>query len=101
MTEHKHTDGPWEAEKFDGPVHRNQWRVIFDNDKCTGVVAHLCDNVNESVEANAQLIAAAPELLEALENLTAEARKVSKPENDELRVRIGLALAVIDRAKGE
>ena len=54
----KHIPGPWEADS-DGLIYREPWTDEADPHICA--VNHRC----EKHEANARLIAAAPELLEA------------------------------------
>jgi hypothetical protein len=54
----KHTSGPWTA-LAPAPGYRARWRV------CTGNELLLKLSLAFNTEANAQLIAAAPELLEA------------------------------------
>ncbi len=60
--EHKNTPGPWEAECRSG-----DWVVISARDK--NAVAWPNRPRGNEVEANVRLIAAAPELLEALQRL--------------------------------
>lgn len=69
MTEHKHTPGPWttiDAKNlclgYPGTVeiHAPDW------DALAVVYVETCGNPSEEGEANAQLITAAPDLLEAL-----------------------------------
>jgi len=57
----KHTPGPWAYENYGGTVH-----VFLDNKEGT---PSICKLVGNDKDANARLIAAAPELLEALEEL--------------------------------
>lgn len=64
----KHTPGPWEA---------SQWRVCHSVGGDIGVICDTANNAKTRTEenmANAKLIAAAPELLEALEELYAVVR---------------------------
>ena len=61
MSEQKHTPGPWRYESTSGS---NYARIFFSADEKDG------DNLRGYCgEANARLIAAAPELLEALQFL--------------------------------
>lgn len=62
MTQSKHTPGPWHINRFKG----DNFRVSPHEYGCSRPyrIAELINN-----EANAHLIAAAPELLEALEGL--------------------------------
>lgn len=63
----EHTKGPWEAcERGDYSDYRGDSRVILGDDMRIAVVH---DSGIDRQEANARLIAAAPELLEALELL--------------------------------
>ena len=55
--QHKFTPGPWTAKPFD-----RTWVVCFGGDE------YLIGGVHLNREANARLIAAAPELLEALKD---------------------------------
>ena len=64
MEQQKHTPGPWKAE-----WHRKykQWNVFPESGKAVVSVTDLCGEYSkEETEANARLIAAAPDLLEAL-----------------------------------
>ena len=81
----KHTLGPWTFRGCDGG-----WAIDFNEDQ-----EQVVDYVYE--EADARLIAAAPELLEALENLLAvrEGKGGTKYHADDI------ARAAIAKAKGE
>lgn len=57
----EHTPGPWAYENYRGTVH-----VFVDNE---GGTPSICKLVGNDKDANARLIAAAPDLLEALEDL--------------------------------
>jgi hypothetical protein len=72
--ENKHTPGPWLLTPRQKPngydlSGRNSQHFITDitHYKHDGICNHIIDEMNEEQEANAHLIAAAPELLEALE----------------------------------
>lgn len=71
MSENKHTDGPWAIEHFNAPI-----ADTGDYDCVTRVIGPAKEavveffNGNDTDEANARLIAAAPELLEKLDQLT-------------------------------
>ena len=91
----KHTPGPWEIEEhyhfgyrwISGPEHSQLAQVVWcmeDEDR------------SPECEANAHLIAAAPELLEALENLL----KVHEGEGGTQRHAGDMARAAIAKAKG-
>ena len=76
----KHTPGPWEVV---------EWNVIFAGDKRIAEV----DVNNPNDDTDAQLIAAAPDLLAALE---------AGVENDmPMREWLNMAKAAIAKAKGE
>ena len=94
MTEHKHTPGPWKAEisdiyfpsviigEFTGirygdgsgsdEVIKREHKLVVNVGPCGEDLARgVSSNRMESCQANAHLIAAAPEMLEALEAITA------------------------------
>lgn len=60
----KHTPGPWKAEGWKGIV-------VNDSNGHTLALAPGCSYSIEEMAANARLIAAAPDLLEALQNVIA------------------------------
>jgi hypothetical protein len=69
-----HTPGPWATELYDrqtyntdtgAPATRYQWQKILAPDGRTLGIAHEC----EAMDANARLIAAAPDLLKELRML--------------------------------
>ena len=63
----KHTKGPWEAaDRGDYSDLDGSSRVILGDDRRIAIVQHKGD---EEDEANARLIAAAPDMLEALEEI--------------------------------
>lgn len=66
MTQTKHTPGPWDYGKLGNDA--DQWAVYDPNGRTIGLSYHG--------EANARLIAVAPELLEALEELADAADEV-------------------------
>ena len=92
--ETKHTPGPWRYEagtKTIRAARENYWLCSMDS--FDGAVDH---------EANARLIAAAPELLAALMVLVDHAREAYPHFEDTRGQRdIGEALAAISKAKGE
>lgn len=68
MTQAKHTPGPWQAEwsTREAGKEAKGWHVFNEDDvDYNGVIAD-CPDCNENSEANARLIAAAPELLQCL-----------------------------------
>lgn len=67
-----HTPGPWRAQPIEGPGH---WQVINESCRQVAMARHWpnshgvnSEDARAETEANARLIAAAPELLAALEN---------------------------------
>jgi hypothetical protein len=62
MSESKHTPGPWNAEPMTG---RGAWVKGSSGEWA----ALSCGDTDTTAEANARLIAAAPELLEALNKI--------------------------------
>jgi DNA repair exonuclease SbcCD ATPase subunit len=68
MGDTKHTPGPWNA------VELEDGNIVTGNTRHCGNVCEL--DLGTESEANARLIAAAPELLEALERMHEEARGV-------------------------
>jgi len=92
----EHTPGPWEIHpQFDScyrdisaPNHIALARVVWRFEE---------EDRSPSCEANAHLIAAAPELLEALENLL----KVHEGEGGTQHHAGDMARAAIAKAKGE
>jgi hypothetical protein len=88
----KHTPGPWKLERKSVliPVAPHEWAEAYGGS-----------------EANARLIAAAPELLEALKNLEKEFRKVypiyyyAEPWGHETNVPLQAARAAIAKAEGQ
>lgn len=91
----KHTPGPWYwAPKADGAVFIKS----DDTRPLHKTVAQVASNELSAMEANARLIAAAPELLEALRDVTEylENNRVTAREAALLRS----ATAAIDKAEG-
>jgi hypothetical protein len=64
----KHTPGPWEVQVFDGRIE------VVD---ASGAVVLVFRNASAETLANARLIAAAPELLEALRDVLRIAKAAS------------------------
>ena len=92
----KHTPGPWFAIRND-----HYWEVNIEDCRYAPSVANTCDTeVREGsyiAEANARLIAAAPDLLEALELADA----VLRGANMNMVVVEAKVKAAIATAKGE
>jgi len=59
----KHTPGPW---RVDFNKYDSQWRVYTDGEQSHPVINSLFKPTGYQGEADARLIAAAPQLLEAL-----------------------------------
>jgi hypothetical protein len=91
-----HTPGPWGYEKYCGTV-----RVFYDIGRGT---RPICKLIGEDEEANAHLIAAAPELLEALQSLTLYVEQletvVYAPDDAGTHESVENARAAIAKAKG-
>jgi hypothetical protein len=73
-----HTKGPWEAEAIPGDSHRDEWAVWAESRRDgQEIIAVLgCEDSDprrlaRETEANAMLIAAAPDLADALQKLLA------------------------------
>jgi hypothetical protein len=98
MNTHTHTQGPWRVENW---IYQNAREVVtIQTDK--DAIATACnlwrdgDDSTFEVMANARLIAAAPEMLAALEELCAD-KYLADPINAD---RMANALAVIAKVKG-
>jgi hypothetical protein len=100
MTEAKHTPGPWKFTGFSKPSNFADHVAVVQGDGT--VLARIKGGVTEdkaTAEANARLIAAAPELLDLVQRvlLTEEPRLKSGQSNyapsfhDELRAAIAKA----------
>ncbi len=68
MSKHKHTPGPWEIERYsDGLIQIvGDVRIVSDDEEN---VTTVVEAVARGDEANARLIVAAPDLLEALQGM--------------------------------
>ena len=97
----KHTSGPWKL--------RSDALIVGNNDVNMSIAiaydkSSAADGVSrEEMEANARLIAAAPDMLEALETLTAIVGLTAiKYENQKemLQEAYNIAIAAIKKAKG-
>lgn len=82
----KHTPGPWSAEHWAG-----KWYVVDHIDISVA-------SISRDSEANANLIAAAPDLLEALEGLLVTAENFGVGSSSDSHA---AAIQAIARAKGE
>lgn len=90
MSEGKHTPGPWLVTKEYDHNNDVSWRV-------SAPLPRIAATATED-EANARLIAAAPDMLEALEGLVSYLDRTCLYEDSGARARI---VAVIQKAKGE
>ena len=94
-TTHTHTQGPWGAQTWNyQDRHRRNVPVIVAKSDAICELYNLWDRENDREPerlANARLIAAAPEMLEALRNLT---HPMASDED------LQHALAVIAKAEG-
>lgn len=99
MTMNTHTPGPWKAElvpsSFEG---NNHFRVMADSPHAPGLAQVVCEIngpwAHENYRANARLIAAAPDLLAALEDV------MSDPYFAKASTRYAHARAAIAAARG-
>lgn len=83
----QHTSGPWYTEAYPNP------RLIFWGDSTGDIMigtAWESNNVGMigSPEANAQLMATSPELLEACELALVELKRLSRPSKDRTCIEI-------------
>lgn len=108
MTKTKHTPGPW-AKSYIGKVcigvgaKSVSARGVYTEMVCNTILPETDAEYakqKDQIEADMSLIAAAPELLEALEKLTKAASR-SASVMDLLRTELEKAKAVIGKAKGE
>ena len=97
----KHTQGPWEwcGNDLDGGKHQ-ELSVLEVKVSCAGYCYGGTADIAVSVE-DARLIAAAPELLEALEMIIAEADSYTKRTGTPVYNWIDCARAAIAKARGE
>ena len=99
----KHTPGPWNIGSSDLPVSRMSIHCKGHKESCHSTVALMVSRMTIGIShdeelANARLIAAAPEMLEALEKLLSiqERGDVASWANE-----WGEARAVVAKATGE
>ena len=104
----RHTAGPWRVSQ-----RSNNMIDILHGDRQPGAItAALCrvqarQSWIAEAEANARLIAAAPDMLQALHSLLRHAERVNEVLGQECGVRfvddgpLGMARAAIERATGE
>ncbi len=101
MSKSKHTPGPWKVQRREGYV--GQWEVV-STCETEWWIADAAP-YNERQEENARLIAAAPELLEALEAVLYWAELIAGDTTDKEaaaneEASIALARAAIAKARG-
>lgn len=94
MSKHTYTPGPWSwSDEYQTVAGESTWSLIGQGGygilSCDG----LANSPSEFHESNARLIAAAPELLEALEEIA------EYPENDAQEL-MRIARAAIAKATG-
>jgi hypothetical protein len=94
--EHKHTPGKWTLVKNTSASHSTPPYIIVEDthSKNIATVIPYASMEPEEVEANARLIAAAPELLAALKEVIANPRRVY---NASVLYEIGLNLPLNNR----
>lgn len=114
----KHTPGPW---KQYGPqteliIDANGWLVaevladfgdneLTDTERCIRATSPMSADEIETLSANAHLIAAAPEMLEALQRLsrvidTEVLPLIADRDNTNLDAALDMAIATITKALG-
>ena len=72
----QHTPGPWRVERQNPSPTTGEWMIAGTK---PGYLAEVRDCGSRDVQANARLIAAAPDLLAALQALVAELDGPGKP----------------------
>lgn len=99
MAQFKGTPGPWNLDEFDNVVHGEEpllGRGRKETVRVSGVA--LPGRVTEEYAANTRLVAAAPELLEALQDLLIRTSELDEYGED---YTFAKARAVINKATGE
>lgn len=97
MPKYEHTPGPWRLDALHG--HRVVGPKLAPVANCEVPSAHPA--VEDRCAANARLIAAAPELLEAAEHLLQHHRVVKLLQSDTGSERVRALRAAIVKARGE
>ena len=105
MNEAKHTPGPWHLEEMGYNSSSYYIRGSSESgDRLTigkGAVAHIPRSTVNPMEANARLIAAAPELLDALRGLLAlEEENLRGYDDIDVCAEVQFARAAIAKATG-
>jgi len=93
-----HTPGPWVAKKATVRGEVNEWYVT-EGEGVAVIASCVTDIAGEPSEANARLIAAAPELLEALEGLCGLA-ELRPGHLQDYKAAVAAARNAITKAKG-
>ena len=95
----KHTPGPWKVDEISSPPHD---RGVFGMDGMIVAKIYLPLNFNkQQADANACLIAAAPEILEALERLVTEHKSALYSSLEKRIANWQIAEAAIRKARGQ
>lgn len=98
-----HTPGPWTVQPNSRTVGRGAWI----HDETGNNVALACGTSDENANANAHLIAAAPELYEALEKIVIDEEnrrkslRTNSPAAQFSDKRLAAARAALAKARGE
>lgn len=98
-----HTPGPWNAGKAAGPAGCQDRLIYADSEHAFDLAIVRNGGNDDETEANANLIAAAPELLQALRDSLESARLAAihqKPDSAELCPWYARGLGVIAKAEG-
>lgn len=94
----KYTPGPWKIKK----ISKEEWQINSDlRDECLFQITPPFNEINLSVEdkANARLITAAPDLLEALKQLVSVA--IGTEHGREFKYQVDIGVDAIAKATGE
>jgi len=102
--EHKHTPGPWEITSRRAPYSEDNdfpgvGISILDGECASGVHEDAIEVWGENCEANARLIAAAPELLQSCRGML-HALETDCRDTDKWAALMGEAVAAIAKATG-
>lgn len=94
----KHTPGPW---MLDGDAGSMSLDVIARSERIAMIDCEVCRMEDSEVDANGLLIAAAPDLLDALSTLLRAATEARWPLVGEQMAPMNMARAAIAKATGE
>ena len=105
----KHTPGPWIAKYMRATTGENEYWICFDAFASIACVRHGADDEeyggHESLVANANLIAAAPEMYSIIERLDyfseALIHKEYEVGSETIKELVELAKSVLKKARGE